>query len=360
MNYLSLIPVPDTIPAPSVLFLVLDILLFTVHILLINMLLGSGLITIFTGMKKGDNGHLTTLHDPAVNKIPILFAMGINMGVAPLLFIQVVYGHLFYTSSVLMAFYWILVIPFLILAYYGAYIHWRKYDISGPLSKTALWIMAFMVLYIGFMMVNNNTLMVQPQKWVAYFENRDGTILNLNDPALIPRYLHFVTASIAVGGLFLAILWARFEKKSGNETGSKVKSSLEIFAWATIIQILIGCWFLIALPQDIMMKFMGKHLPATILLVVGILNALGAAFTALKGKLRPTIFMTVITILAMVINRQLLRNFYLENVFQLKSLQLVPQYGVMILFLVILVVGLAVVGYMMKISMKKDEGRAAL
>ena len=357
MNYLSLIPTPDTIPAPASLFLVLDILLFTVHILLINMILGSGLISIFSGFKKRDNDILKSLHGPVASKIPTLFAIGINMGVAPLLFIQVIYGNLFYTSSVLMSLYWILVIPFLILAYYCAYIYWRENTVSRALSGIALWLMVIMVLYIGFVMVNNNTLMVQPQKWMTYFENRSGTILNLKDPSFIPRYLHFITASVAIGALFMATIWTRLDKTCEK---TKVKSSLEIFAWATIIQILIGCWFLISLPQNIMTNFMGKHLLATILLAVGILSTLGAVFTALKGKLRPTIIMTIITILAMVVNRQLLRNFYLEDIFYLKSLQLSPQYGVMILFLAILVIGLAAVGYMLKISMKKNEGRASI
>jgi hypothetical protein len=357
MDFLSLIPVPDTIPARALLFLVLDIFLFTVHILLINMLLGSGLITIFTRMKKGEDDPVKSLHGPAVNKIPALFAIGINMGVAPLLFIQVIYGNLFYTSSVLMAVYWILVIPFLILAYYGAYIHSRRYTTNRSLSRTALWITVIMVLYIGFMLVNNNTLMVQPEKWTAYFENRGGTILNLGEPSLLPRYLHFVTASVAVGGLFLAFLWSRSVKNSDEGTEEKVKSSLEIFAWATIVQILIGCWFLISLPRDIMMNFMGKNLPATAFLVIAVLCALGAVFMALKGKLRPVISMILITIIAMIINRQLLRGFYLEGKFSLGSLQLSPQYGVFTLFLIILITGLATVGYMLRISCRKNDRR---
>lgn len=360
MDYLSLIPVPDTIPAPALLFLVLDILLFAVHILLINMILGCGLIAIFKGFNRENDDKSNILHGPSVNKIPTLFAIGINMGVAPLLFIQVIYGHLFYTSSVLMASYWILVIPFLAAAYYGAYIHCRKYNDCRVISRFALLIMAAMVLYIGLIMTNNNTLMIQPQKWTGYFENRKGTILNLGDPSVIPRYLHFVTASVAVSGLFLALLWARLEKKAVEGAGEKVKSSLQIFAWATIIQITVGFWFLMALPTDIMQNFIGRNLPATLLLAVGILSALGAVFSALKGKLKPALTMAAATILLMVICRQLLRNFYLETVFRLDSLELSPQYGILTLFLVVLVLGLASVGYMLKISSPKNEGRTSI
>lgn len=122
MNALSLIPIPDIIPAPAWIFLVLDILLFGLHILLINTALGSMLILLFQSLKRNEAFHQTLNRDGIVGKIPTLFALGINFGVAPLLFMQVIYGHLFYTSSVLMATYWILIIPSLISAYYGVYI----------------------------------------------------------------------------------------------------------------------------------------------------------------------------------------------------------------------------------------------
>ena len=75
---------------------------------------------------------------PVAKKLPVMIALGINMGVPPLLFLQVVYGNLFYSSSVLMAVYWILIIPLLILAYYGTYIHIFRYGKSPWFSKLSL------------------------------------------------------------------------------------------------------------------------------------------------------------------------------------------------------------------------------
>ena len=108
MDFTNLIPTAEAIPAPAWLFLGLDVLLFILHILLINVLLGGSLITVFSRLKRKDDlpGH--RLHGVLADKIPTTFALGVNMGVAPLLFIQVIYGHLFYSSSVLMAVYWIL------------------------------------------------------------------------------------------------------------------------------------------------------------------------------------------------------------------------------------------------------------
>ncbi len=358
MDFLSLIPSPDTIPAPAWLLLVLDLLTFTLHILVINVLLGCSLISLFAGIRRGEDDPWKRLQAPAATKIPTLFAIGINLGVAPLLFLQVIYGHLFYTSSVLMAVYWILIIPFLLLAYYGAYIYSRKYGVSEVLSKTALWAVVLLILYIGWMLVNNNTLMLRPEKWAAYFDHRGGTILNLDDPTLLPRYLHFVAASVAVGALFLAVIWSRRKKNSVEGAGERVTSSLKIFAWATVVQMLIGIWFILALPKAFRMNFMGGHVVATVLLAIGLVGALGAVVGAFRGNLRGSISMILITLLTMILNRQNLRVMYLEDVFHLDSLKMAPQYGVLALFLFILLIGLVAVGYMLKISMKKTEGGA--
>ena len=54
--------------------------------------------------------------------LPVAIAATVTLGVAPLLFVQVLYGRLFFTSSILMAWFWLAIVPLVILAYYGAYL----------------------------------------------------------------------------------------------------------------------------------------------------------------------------------------------------------------------------------------------
>ena len=357
MNPSSLIPIPDIIQAPAWVFLVLDILLFGIHILLINTALGSILIILFRGLKGKKAPPQNPVHDGVAGKIPSLFALGVNFGVAPLLFMQVIYGHLFYTSSILMAVYWILIIPFLILAYYGAYFYAKKSEVYPLLSKIALWTAALIVLCIGLIFVNNMTLMIQPEKWTAYFENRGGTLLNLSDPTLIPRYLHFVAASVAVGGLFMALLGRRRARKGMEGPGENGSAGLKIFGYATIAQILIGMWFLITIPNGFLLDFMGRDQFPTIVFLVGFAGALGAVAAAFANRLRATGVLFAITIAAMILTRHNLRAMYLSGKFSLSTLRLNPQYGVMALFFGILIVGIFVLGFMIKLSRSADHGR---
>lgn len=220
-----------------------------------NTMLGTALIALVREMR-------ARLNDPPpcrdiAAKLPYTIAFAVNFGVAPLLFLQVLYGHFIYTSSILMGGYWLSIIGLLIAAYYSAYL----YKMAGGLSATArrltIGTSLLLLLAIAFFFVNNMTLMLTPQAWNAYFQQAGGTLLNLANPILIPRYLHFVTASVAVGGLFLAIL-AYFQQKKG-EPGAeqRLRAGMKWFTSATVVQIGSGILFFFPLPKNMYQLFVG-------------------------------------------------------------------------------------------------------
>ena len=350
MDPYSLIPTPDSIPAPAGFFLVLEILLFIVHILLVNFIIGGCLLLVFYRFKSTDTDLSKVIYGPLVSKLPTSFALAINVGIAPLLFIQVIYGHLIYTSSILMAAFWLSVIPFLIIAYYSAYIQIRFYSIKEKISKIALILMSVIVLYIAFIYVNNMTLMVQPIKWTLYFSNKNGTILNLNEPTLIPRYLHFIVASVAIAALALAGYWSYQKTKNHPQAEDYFSRMLRIFGIATVVQVVVGFWFLLALPTDFIQQFMGKNMHFTGILLLGFITTILTLFFTYKNNLKLTIIHVLITMLLMVMTRSNLRSLYLQDYFSLDHLAIRPQYDILALFLIILVIGLISVGHMIRIS----------
>lgn len=56
-----------------------------------------------------------------IGQLPIVMALGINMGIVPLLFVQTAYYKAFYTSSILMAVHWFSIIVLVGIAYYAIY-----------------------------------------------------------------------------------------------------------------------------------------------------------------------------------------------------------------------------------------------
>ena len=358
MDPAALIPSALEIPAPVWFLEFLGGLTLVIHLIFINVVLGGALISLFDRLRHPDVERLGSVPGSISKKIPTVLAMAITFGVAPLLFVQVLYGHFFYTNSILMGIFWILIIPFLIIAYYSFYYHSVKFDLKRGASIFALSLGVAILLYIAFMFENNVTMMLQPEKWTAYFNHRNGTTLNWSDPALYPRYIHFLTASLAVASLFIALLW-NFRKSRGVEgADEKIKTYLRLFGFATMFQIVVGFWFLIALPKDVMMTFMGQNMAATVSLALGILLAMAAIMTAMMNRVWMTVSVTVLTVAVMVINRIFVRNAYFKPYFTSDQLEVVPQYQVMTIFLVIFVIGLGVVAYMVKLwldSVKNEE-----
>jgi hypothetical protein len=347
MNPSSLIPSPEPIPGPAGLMIFLENLLFLLHILLVNLVVGGSLITLCSrtgGLAAGVRG-----------KIPLFLPFAINLGVAPLLFMQVVYGHLFYTSSILMAVFWIAIIPLLIVAYYGVYLHARREEQAPRFARALLAMATVIFLYIAFMLVNNLSLMSQPERWTAYFQHRSGTWLNLADPALWPRYFHFLAASVAVASVFMAGMAASRARRGDRAAGAQVIRGLHLFGIVTLVQFAIGCWFLFALPSAVVKGFMGGDLVKSLVLLLGVLAGIGATMSAFRGKFRPTLIQLLVTTVAMIITRDHLRTLYLSPHFQPANLAVQPQYGVMALFLAVLIIGLGAVVYMVRLAFPRAQ-----
>ena len=99
MNPGTLIPAPDAIPVPWGWFYALLMLTFLLHILVMNAMLGGGIITLISTLRSGKQDNLVAREFSY--KWPYTIAFAVNMGVAPLLFVQVLYGQFYYTSSIL-------------------------------------------------------------------------------------------------------------------------------------------------------------------------------------------------------------------------------------------------------------------
>lgn len=357
MDVIALLPVPEAIPAPRHVFEALDIAGFVVHLIFINIVVGGVFIALASRLR--DRGFTTGggAHGPAINSIPTALALGINFGVAPLLFTQLLYGHLLYTSSVLMAVFWILVIPLLLIGYYCAYIYTHNDATSPRLSFIALCTLAIILLYIPFIFVNNMTLMLHPEKWTGYFSNRGGTMLNLSDPTIVPRYLHFLAASVAVAGLFSALIWRRRAANGAPSASHNIAGGLRIYAAGTVVQMCAGAWLLLSLPRDIMIQFLGANAAYTAILALGIIAAFASLVTALRARPAPTAGLLCGVIVLMAVSRANLRTAYLAPFFSTGNLAVTPQYGAAILFFAVFAAGITAITYMLKMTSPKT-GRA--
>lgn len=341
-----LIPTAEAIPVPWGWFHVLLLLTFTLHILLMNIMLGTAVLVGVNSFRPSPEG-LAALKRHA-QKLPITIALTVNFGVAPLLFAQVLYGQFIYSSSVLMAAYWLSIPGILIIAYYGAYIYTYKFEILGASRGLLMLSCSALFLIIAFFFTNNMTLMLDPQVWARYFDAPHGLLLNLQEPSLAPRYVHFIVASIAIGGLFQATM-ARFDNATSPE---KEREGMRIFALASLLQFPVGIWFLVNLPQPVRLAFMGSDSVATIMFLAALTCALIAIGMAFMQRFYLTLIFLIGTIAGMVLTRDTLRRIMLAPYFDPQRIPVQNEYSSLTLFVITLILGLGLIIFMLSLPHK--------
>lgn len=340
MDPKTLIPSPDTLPVGWPMFKAFLLPVFAIHLIFMNALLGTGIIGWINAMRPADQG--AGMARAGSQKLPFYMAFAINFGVAALLFMQVLYGHLFYASSILMAAWWMGALGLVLVAYIAVY--WLDYRCDGPggLPIGIYSLIVFCLLVVAFVFVNNITLMADPPSWPRYFSNPGGTLWHWDEPTLIPRYLHFVTASIAVGGLLLALL----HRKSAPE---KADHGMKWFTAATAAQLIIGGWFFFALPQSIRLDLMGEDTWATGVLAAAMLGIWSALYFGIKRKILPATWAAGFTVAGMVLVRDAVRSAYLEPYFSVAQLTAGSELSPLAVFVLFVLLGVAAVVYMLRL-----------
>jgi hypothetical protein len=353
----SMIPDAEAVPAAPWIFHGLEDLLFFVHILFVDALLGLCLAALASRIRRG-TGVLHGFVESPIKVAPVMFALTVTFGVAPLLFTQVLWGSFFYTSSVLMGVFWILVIPLIIAGYYALYERARCACPEDALPTASIALTTCVLIYIGFMLSSNVTMMLTPESWSAYGSNRGGTVLPLANSSLYPRFLHFAVGAFAVGGLVTAVVNRIRKKGDGEGRAQAARVGLRIFAIATCVELVVGCWFLFGLPRDFVAEFTGGQAYPTLVLVIGIVAGIAAVVTAFTSRFGPTLVLAPLAVFSMVLTRDALRQMYLAPYFSESSLAQSPQYDVFALFLLILAVGAALVVWMIRAGFRPANAEA--
>jgi hypothetical protein len=352
------LPAPDAVPlpAPVWLFQVLLLVTFFLHVIAMNFLLGGGLVGSLSCLRARANApHHRRLSEQVFKILPIANAATVTLGVAPLLFLQVLYGRFFYTSSILIAVPWLAVIGLLCLAYYGHYFMALSDTIRRERFVWVAWAASLMIVAIGFIYTNNLTLMQDPARFKSlYVAGRTGFRLNTGEPTLIPRYLHFLVGALAVTGLGVVALGQWMRRKDDGPFGQwAIRYGRNWFVGATLVQILIGVWFLFSLPAATRNVFLGGDPVKTAHLFGGAFLAL-LAIVLLVAKaesgrvLGASGGLLALTILAMILVRSWVRDIAIGQLAGLDSTPVRTQWSVLVVFLLFFAGALVTVGWMIR------------
>jgi hypothetical protein len=352
------------LPAPAMLLDHLLGLVFIVHVIFMNFVAAAPFVVAWYLLVKGERGRQRARW--LVSVMPVAFTLAINFGVACLLFVQALFSQRFFTANVILGSTWLAVIGLLLAAFYGTYIAKRQTE-SDRLSPRIGGVMALvvggLVWSIGLIMICNYFISTSSSDWMMLRDHPSAVLSNLT---FIPRALHFLIGSFAVTGFWMiGIAW--WKQRRGNDQVDVAKfrqQGIALATAATAIQIVIGIWYVLWLPQETWDRLLSGSF-VSIVWMSGVaagllmLACLVIANFSPRSELwvKSATGLMIFTLFGMASGRDLVRLTAFGADFHLREIPAQPQIAATRLFLILLVLGVATIIYLLRLIWRTPRGQ---
>ena len=146
----------------------------SVHIVLIGYVLGGTGYLAFTAiLTRGSQSGSATIARVR-DWLPFFLGLAITAGVAPLLFVQVLYQEQFYTANLLLFVRWLAIVPAIMIGFYALYVaktQWFAMQSRGVRIAVAVLPMVCFA-FVGYSWTENHLLSLDTTSWVAHYSAR--------------------------------------------------------------------------------------------------------------------------------------------------------------------------------------------
>ncbi len=191
-----------TPPDGTAVYLVLYVATWLVHVALIgHVLTGTAWLAVRAALGKDDDALAATFRD----RLPFMLGAAITAGVAPLLFVQVLYQERFYTANLLLSHRWMAVVPALIVGFYALY--------AAKTARVAAWparwraavpgVATACFVFVAYSWTENHLLTLRPDRWATMYG--EGAVVHV-EAQLVPRVAMWLGLALPVGATIAA--WA--------------------------------------------------------------------------------------------------------------------------------------------------------
>ncbi len=190
---------PLGLPIPAPWLLVLKIAGFLLHMVFMNLWLAGLPTALVLSRSKA------RVADRLFKGMPFFMAFGLNAGIVPLLFIQTLYPQFFYPATILQAWFWFVVIPLLIVAYYGVY-----FAAFGRYRTVAAILASLLLIWIGITFSAGMSFVASNQAWPEVFSATadgaavDGWFINIGYETVL-RFLLMLGIAFGTVATFLCL-----------------------------------------------------------------------------------------------------------------------------------------------------------
>lgn len=225
---------PFDLPAATVFYLVLFAATLVIHFVFMSYVL-AGTVWIMAGLFRPKNESsiiTTTLSD----WMPVMLSGAITAGVAPLLFIQILYRQPFYTANLLQFNRWMAILPVLIVLFYLYYLIKAHSTRHTLIQRIASVVCVAGVLFIAWSWSGNHELSVQqPDRWQEIYS---GTNPAPRNPLVGLRLVLWVTTTFPV--LSCLLTWQLRQPNDSSEPPPGIARTAAVAITASILTVITG------------------------------------------------------------------------------------------------------------------------
>jgi hypothetical protein len=349
-------------PAPYWFLALFKVLGFTCHVVPMNVAYAGLLLALL--LRVSENEHARHWAGRLARQMPFVVAWAVNLGIVPLLFMQVAYYQVFYPATILTAWWWFSIIPLLTLAYYGVYIYAAGFRLGGPgptrFKQSISWVSALLFLAIGFIFTSAFALMTNISAWPALWQQTSvagaplGIAHSLANPTLWPRWLLMLGLALTTTAAYVVVDTGWFaQKESGAYKQWTARFGFKVYTAGALLFAVAGAVYVFGgWPAELRQVFLTSPLLVLTAISPGLPWLLILAQirqgTITRSSASATGLAQFGVLILNAISRQVVQNTELGKYLDVTAQPVQMHWSPMILFLVLFAAGLALVIWMVR------------
>lgn len=276
---------PFGCPAPTLLYLGLYVVTLAAHVVFMNYVFaGSAYLAIQSLRPGGPEGDEQTESAASVLRdwLPFAFSGLITAGIAPLLFIQILYKAQFYTANLLSFYRWLAILPTLVAAFYVMYLLKSRAIGDWPaVSRVVVTVGAFLaVSFVGYSWAENHLLSMDRQTWVSFYG--EGRLFYWR-PVLLPRLAMWLAGSFPT--MMTLVCWQLlFAQRRGLKVSpSEIRGAARWAGAGLVASVLFAGVCYLMSEASVRQEASRLGAPYAVIAMVGVLLQAGAWFKQWRG-----------------------------------------------------------------------------
>jgi len=334
------LPDYNFLSAPLWLVSVLHVLTLALHFVAMNILAG-GIIVVLLGKFNDKWNHPVVTW--FIKLFPYAMAATVTLGVAPLLFVQLVYSKQIYAASITSAWFWLMIVAVAITSYYLLY----SASFAANKKPVAIYLSLALIgfLYISFVYSSVFSMAECPDVYqTLYAGNQSGIVINPDIGSYLLRWLHMLLGATTVGGFLVGMF--------GKDDQQAFATGKRFFLWGMIAAMVLGLIYMLTLGETLgpFMRSAGIWM-----IVISLVLSLASLHFFFKKNFVISGVMTFLSLLGMVVARHTLRLLRLDGTFDPCEIPVRIQWSPLILFLICFVIAVGVVWYMIALAFTRGS-----